>query len=142
MQIQGSSAHIGGATDGGPCSGDCNLISGNIKDNILLDNGESGAVIKGNFLGPAITGTATPSQGTFAASVDTKGNNDTIGGTNGTSPGGACTGDCNLISGNEVGVLIAPDGTGTHILGNFIGPNVTVRSPSPTPTAWTTPAAT
>jgi CSLREA domain-containing protein len=127
VHVTGNGVRIGGVSDGGPCSGDCNLISGNFSGSIFLDNGESGAVIKGNFLGPDINGTKGFELLTFGptSGVYTDGSNDIIGGASGTTPGGACTGDCNLISGNGNGVLIAPVATGTQILGNFIGIDVT-----------------
>jgi hypothetical protein len=59
-------------------------------------------------------------------------NNNVIGGSTGTTPGGPCTGACNLISGNTVGIIVsaivsAANGTpnGTIIQGNFVGTDVT-----------------
>lgn len=49
-----------------------------------------------------------------------------VGGTSGTTPGGACTGECNLISSNTaggIGVDAAFLGENTLIQGNFIGTN-------------------
>ncbi|MGH2400369.1 MAG: hypothetical protein ACRDF6_11030, partial [bacterium] len=60
--------------------------------------------------------------------------NNVVGGTDGTTPGGACTGDCNVLSGNGIdpanvlfnGVRIAGAGaTGNDIIGNFIGTDIT-----------------
>ncbi|MEP7215505.1 MAG: right-handed parallel beta-helix repeat-containing protein [Anaerolineaceae bacterium] len=49
-----------------------------------------------------------------------------IGGTGGVTPGGACTGDCNLISGNAYkGIEWLGSGTGNVILNNAIGTNLT-----------------
>jgi len=43
-----------------------------------------------------------------------------VGGTSGTTPGGACTGDCNVIYGNNTGIRVQ-DGTNVVIQGNHIG---------------------
>lgn len=60
--------------------------------------------------------------------------NNIVGGLDGTTPGGACTGDCNVISGNGTdpmniifdGVRIAGTAsTGNSIIGNFIGTDIT-----------------
>ncbi len=53
--------------------------------------------------------------------------NNTIGGINGTTPGGACTGDCNDIAGNTGnGIDIVGSGaTGNLVTGDFIGTNRT-----------------
>jgi titin len=48
-----------------------------------------------------------------------------IGGTDGITPGGACTGACNLISGNELVGIQIPSGTDdVQVQGNFIGPDL------------------
>jgi CSLREA domain-containing protein len=124
----GNGVRIGGATSGGPCTGDCNVISGatNFKANVLLDLNATGALVRGNFIGTNVTGTAAVTPNDVQGIVD-KGGGDRIGGTNGTTPGGACTGDCNLISGNNIngGVLIDQAATGSVIQGNFIGTDVT-----------------
>src|SRR5262249_722988 len=48
-------------------------------------------------------------------------------GANGTTPGGACTGDCNLISGNNIngGIVIDQGGVDSVGVGNFLGTDVT-----------------
>ena len=60
--------------------------------------------------------------------------NNVVGGTDGTTPGGACSGDCNVISGNGIdpsniifnGVRIAgATATDNSIIGNFIGTDIT-----------------
>jgi CSLREA domain-containing protein len=132
----GNGVRIGGATSGGDCTGDCNVISGALgtKANVLLDLDATGALVRGNFIGTDVTGTAKIANS--APGVMDKGSFDRIGGMNGTTPGGACTGDCNLISGNngngetafvvdQAGILIEPSAVGTIIQGNFIGTDVT-----------------
>jgi len=124
----GNGVRIGGATSGGACTGDCNVISGqkNFKANILLDLAATGALVRGNFIGTDVTGTAAITPNNAAGIID-KGRSDSIGGPGGTTPGGACTGDCNLISGNDnnPGVVIDKAATDSIVRGNFIGTDVT-----------------
>ncbi len=123
----GNGVRIGGATSGGQCTGDCNVISGatNSKANVLLDLLATGAQVRGNFIGTNVTGTAAIPNN--AAGIIDKGGSDRIGGQNGTTPGGPCTGDCNLISGNKVsgGIVVDKAATGSIIRGNCIGTDVT-----------------
>ncbi|MBI1817435.1 MAG: CSLREA domain-containing protein [Deltaproteobacteria bacterium] len=123
----GNDVHIGGATSGGPCTGDCNVISGatNFKANVLLDLLAIRARVRGNFIGTDVTGTAAITPNAAKGIID-KGGSDRIGGTSGITFG-ACTGDCNLISGNKIneGVVIDQAATGSIIQGNFIGTDVT-----------------
>ena len=54
------------------------------------------------------------------------GSSTTIGGTTGTTPGGACAGACNVISGNVHGIFIStPTIIGDLVQGNYIGTDVT-----------------
>ena len=123
----GNGARIGGATSGGPCEGDCNVISGAISfnANVLLDDNATGAMVRGNFIGTDVTGTAAIPNNALEG-VRNRGDGNRIGGTNGTSPGGSCTGECNLISGNATrGIRVDEPASDTIILGNFIGTDVT-----------------
>ena len=125
--FRGSAARIGGTTTGGPCAGDCNLISGAISfnANVFLDDNATGAVVSGNYIGTDVTGTAAITNNALEG-VRNRGDGNRIGGTNGTSPGGSCTGECNLISGNKTrGVRVDEPASDTAILGNFIGTDVT-----------------
>lgn len=111
-----------------------NIIAGNLGGiKVQAYNGgvANGTIIQGNFIGTNKNGTAVlvPSSGN-AAGIYIQGVNSTqIGGTTGTTPGGACTGACNLISGNYGGITILGDGItngttqNTVIQGNFIGTN-------------------
>ena len=124
----GNGVRIGGATSGGPCTGDCNVISGatNFKANVLVDLKATGALVRGNFIGTDVTGTAGITPNDVAGVVD-KGRGDRIGGAGGTTPGGSCTGDCNLISGNNIngGVVLDQAAIDSIVQGNFIGTDVT-----------------
>jgi trimeric autotransporter adhesin len=125
--FRGSGARIGGTTSGGSCAGDCNLISGAISfnANVFLDDNATGAVVSGNFIGTDVTGTAAIPNNALEG-VRVRGDGNRIGGTNGTSPDGSCTGECNLISGNAVrGIRVDQPASDTIVLGNFIGTDVT-----------------
>ena len=76
-----------------------NLVINNFgKRGIRIYSGSYNLLI-GNFIGTDSPGTgAVPNT---AGGIEVDSPNNTIGGLNGTSPGGSCTGDCNLISGND-----------------------------------------
>jgi parallel beta-helix repeat protein len=96
---------------GGTTAASRNVISGNSGDGIRVE-GATDAVILGNYLGvDAATGAVAVANGGAGISLDA--NNTTVG--NGTVSGR------NVIAGNdEQGVLIR-SGSGTTIIGNFIG---------------------
>ena len=118
----------------GPGSGN---LSGPVLDtmaagsqiNRLVINGFPGGVgltiaaanvsLTGNYIGTDATGTtASPNQ----TSVRVAGAGVHIGGPNGTTPGGACTGDCNLLSGATfAGIQVLSSGVNALIEGNFVG---------------------
>ena len=84
-------------------------------------------VAEGNYLGPHANGTSAPGGG--ALGVRSAAPNTVIGGTAGTTAGGACTGACNLISGNSYGVVLTDyigmsAATGNRVEGNVIGATV------------------
>jgi hypothetical protein len=91
----------------------------------------SNLVVQGNYIGVRADGLgalANTSNGVFSSGPTTL-----IGGSIGTTPGGACTGACNVISGNNsVGVslgnssdtaaqVVHASATGSIVEGNFIG---------------------
>ena len=69
VEAQGTGAVIGGATDGNDCSGTCNLITGNAKDGVLIDVNAANAVVKGNFIGTNISGTAETAANHYGIAV-------------------------------------------------------------------------
>ncbi len=110
-----------------------NLVGGALptQRNLISANGEqlrvAGAnnnVIQGNYLGTNVTGTA-PLGFTNIGMLLTGGDN-LVGGTTGVTPGGACTGACNLFGGYSfAGIdLAAPSGANNQIEGNYFGLNV------------------
>jgi uncharacterized repeat protein (TIGR01451 family) len=121
-------------TIGGMSIGDRNIISGNAgwgiftdgNDNVPTFNSNSTTIL-GNYIGTDATGNVDlgNAKGIYILRSDSN----VIGGTTGTTPGGSCTGACNLISGNGIGIEINSDNGGTSenntIEGNFVGTDVT-----------------
>ncbi|MEX0684236.1 MAG: CSLREA domain-containing protein [Dehalococcoidia bacterium] len=116
-----------GNTIGGTTAAARNIISGNLGDGVQIagQNTAGGNFVQGNFIGTKVTGMTELHNGFFAVRISQSPGN-FIGGTTGTTPGGACTGACNVLSGNFAlsQVFIgAPASTGNTIQGNFIGLN-------------------
>ncbi len=110
-------------------TGDNNVIkgltfTGNPNAAAMGIYGSHNNVIVGNFIGTNAAGNnAKPN---FAGILLNNSHNNQIGGTEGVSPGGACTGDCNLISGNGLHGIVLDNGSrNTRVIGNFIGTNKT-----------------
>ncbi|MGB0121516.1 MAG: CSLREA domain-containing protein [Solirubrobacterales bacterium] len=112
---------------------DDNVISGNGDTGIVLEDwvwdtvGPSDTSFRGNRIGVGVDGSTILNNGS-GISVDSQfgypmiGNR--IGGTTGITPGGPCTGDCNLIAGNDVaGIYLNGDEVRASILGNEIRDN-------------------
>ncbi len=86
-------------------------------------NGASNNVIIGNKIGTNVAGTAAkPNHSGVYLAHNTSGNR--VGGTDGVTPGGACTGECNLLSGNRFHGLVIDHSSNNLVQGNFIGVNV------------------
>ena len=115
-------SNAGPALIGGSAAGARNVISGNGTQGITLTNGSAaGSQVLGNYIGTDVSGSlglANLGDGVFIL-----GPNNTVGGTTGTTPGGACTGACNVISGNRIRSLeiSGSPASGNQVLGNFIG---------------------
>jgi len=77
----------------------------------------TGTRLVSNFIGTDASGSSA-SGNVIGVSVEALGV--MIGGTSGVTPGGACTGECNLISGNEIGISV-PSSSIAVIRGNFVG---------------------
>jgi CSLREA domain-containing protein len=102
------------------------VINGSGSDGLRLTGPNGGNVVEGNYIGTDTTGESSGgNQG--SGIVVTNSPNNTLGGTTGTTPGGACTGSCNLISGNDPGpnmaglVIQGSGSTGNVVEGNFVG---------------------
>ena len=77
--------------------------------------------IAGNRIGTNAAGTAAAANETGI--LMTTGAEATVGGTTGLTPGGPCTGDCNLLSGNSTAALDVVNGAGVAARGNYVGTN-------------------
>lgn len=116
--VTGITIFSGGNFIGGTTPDERNVIAGN-PTNILASGGPT-TVIHGNFIGTNKDGTGPLGSSIIGIEVEDP---TTIGGTIGTTPGGPCTGACNVISGNGTGVLIRSDAV--SVKGNYIGTDVT-----------------
>ncbi len=118
-------------TVGGITPANRNIFSGNGGSGVFLTGAAAtGNAVQGNYIGTNAAGTAVLSNQKMGLGVGFSPgaigpNSNTIGGTNGITVGGACTGACNLISGNrDNGIFITGSESYGHvILGNFIGLN-------------------
>ena len=119
VQLNSNNNRVGGDT-----VGERNVISGSNRGVII--NGNENRV-RGNYIGTDATGSTALT--TQLDGVLINGANNWIGGSNGTTPAGPCTGACNVISGNgqntlNHGLVINGSGaTGNKVTGNMIGLN-------------------
>jgi parallel beta-helix repeat protein len=128
------------ATDnriGGSTPGERNLISGNLNNGISIrDSGTVRNVVSGNYIGANATGTGTVANQGSGVNISDGASNNQVGGLNST-PGGSCSGECNLISGNgggmgSGGVWIQGANTSNNVVsGNHIGVNAIGSEPLP-----------
>jgi parallel beta-helix repeat protein len=116
-----------GNTVGGTTPAQRNVISGNAGLGLSL-SGAPLTVIAGNFVGTDVSGAFALQNGGgifLAAHSD----DSVVGGTTGTTPGGPCTGACNLVSGNNgVGINVTGSfagNAGVVVQGNFVGVDAT-----------------
>jgi len=118
---------LGNNKIGGTEAGAGNLISGNGfsgsgHSGVDISASAGGNVVQGNLIGTNVNGTSALGNGEYG--LELVASNNIIGGTTGTTPGGPCTGSCNVISGNaEFGILIR-GGDGNVVQGNYIGTDV------------------
>ena len=144
--VVGTAAIANGAMGvklGGPVTGAeirSNLLSGNTQHGIGASGsggganteGPSGTTIAANLIGVDREGDAPLPNGSagirFESTLSDRDpiSNNTIGGTADPTPGGACDGDCNLVSGNAVaGIVLLGEVDGTQVLGNYVGTDPT-----------------
>ncbi len=120
VNLIGSGNRIGGTTAAAR-----NVISGSASRGIWV--GTTGNEIQGNYIGTDRTGTDRVPN---FLGVEVDAPNTVVGGTTGVSPGGSCTGACNVISGNQIaGVVFRSGSFGGHVEGNFIGTDPTGSAP-------------
>ena len=108
-----------GTTPGGPCTGACNVISGNGGDGVHMQFDVSDNIVQGNYIGTDVTGINVLGNDLHGITLFSNAFNNVIGGTG--------PGEGNIISGSGmVGInLGGPDATGNLVQGNFIGTDVT-----------------
>ena len=100
------------------------LNSGLTGNGIIVNS--NGNTIKGNKIGAD----GVQDQGNAGNGIQVYGANNVIGAATGIAVGGACTGDCNLIAGNDInGIEIGQgtdpaSGSNNIVRGNFIGANL------------------
>lgn len=117
---------------GGTTAADRNVISGNTGNGVGITNqAAQNNVVQGNYIGTSKDGTAAIPNNGDGLLINNSTNN-IVGGTASTTPGGACNGACNVLSGNThngIGVYLANSNT---VQGNYIGsmPNGTTRLPN------------
>lgn len=119
-------------TFGGTTANARNVLSGNLGAGVFITGADStNNIVQGNYIGTNSAGTAAVANIKMGVGIGyspgiQSASNNTIGGTAGVTYGGACTGACNLISGNnQDGIFITKNtgGGGNNIDGNFIGTN-------------------
>jgi hypothetical protein len=103
-------------------TGEGNVISGNGHGVRIEGSGTMSNTIIGNYIGTDASGTVVISNAENGVHISGGASLNLIGGIN-TTPGGACSGECNLISGNgNHGVDVSGNATMSNtISGNYIG---------------------
>jgi hypothetical protein len=106
-----------GTTAGGPCTGACNVVSGNLTGVQLQGGGATGNMMQGTYVGTDVTGTTDLGNISSGVMIATGASTNTIGGT---APGAR-----NVISGNNLHGIEINSGTsaGNQVLGNYVGIN-------------------
>lgn len=117
---------------GGSLPGQRNVISANLQDGVSTNAHRT--TIQGNYIGTNAAGTAALGNRIGIDNhAEFAGVSSVIGGLNGT-PGGSCTGACNLISGNGLyGILLDAflGNQSSDIRGNYLGTDVTGQTAIP-----------
>jgi K319-like protein/Big-like domain-containing protein/NHL repeat-containing protein/6-bladed beta-propeller protein len=134
IEIRDSSNNIIGGTS--PAAR--NVISGNNVGIVIANRDSTGNHILGNYIGPDASGRVTVGNNNYGILIsdivgtgpNNGASNNVIGGIEGDTPGGqACTGSCNVISGNgQNGVDIVDGANGNLLLGNYIGTGINGES--------------
>ncbi|MBK8051285.1 MAG: right-handed parallel beta-helix repeat-containing protein [Anaerolineales bacterium] len=121
--VEGAQSNIvGSSTAGGR-----NIISGNTAQGVALNGvGTQYNQILGNFIGVDAAGQLRVKNSSLGIEIRSGASENSIGGMN-ASPGGACSGACNVISGNNLGGVSIRDGVtlSNTVSGNYVGMDVT-----------------
>lgn len=126
VELRGPGSGSGLFVSGAGTSGSVirNLVINGFGAGIYL-NSTTNITIGGNRIGTNAAGTAAAAN---AEGILLNASTAQIGGTSGVTPGGACTGDCNLISGNTSHGVRLQTGSTATIRGNVIGTNAAGNS--------------
>ncbi len=130
--VELSGASIAGVVDGLAITAGASTVRGLIVNRFtgwqVRVSGAGADILVGNYIATLADGSRYAALGSYDGILVDNVPNVQIGGTSGTTPGGACTGDCNLItpaygtSGHGLGIQIQGSGaTGTTIRGNVVG---------------------
>jgi len=102
-----------GTTPGGPCSGECNVLSGSDNDAVaIFGAGSTGNVVAGNYIGMMADGLNVNRNANYGVHIQNASNN-TLGGNTDTSR--------NVVAANTFGQIWVESGTGNVIIGNYVG---------------------
>ncbi len=108
-------------TIGGTTESTRNVISGNDQNGVYLSDSSTSNTISGNYIGTSADGTADVGNTNDGVHLEEADSN-TIGGTTDVTLGGACTGSCNLVSGNGAnGIVLLFNSDSNTVQGNFVG---------------------
>ncbi|MEZ5653108.1 MAG: DUF4347 domain-containing protein [Burkholderiaceae bacterium] len=123
IRVTGSST---GVRIGGTGAGAGNLVTGNRDDGIyVIDSGA--VVVQGNRVGVDASGLSLLTHASLVAGSDgiaiVNSNDFTVGGTVGTSPGGAASGAANVVAGFKQTMMFIYGSDGGTIQGNYLGTN-------------------
>ncbi len=100
-------------TIGGTAHSAGNVISGNGKSGIYIDDGSDMNQVQGNYVGTNASGNAAIKNGQRGIEIEGSSINEI---------GGVVPGSANLISGNTwAGIMIEQNASGNRVQGNFIG---------------------
>ena len=111
----GISIAVAGNTVGGTEPGAGNLISGNGRHGIYVFGNGASNTVQGNLIGTDVTGTSALPNGENGVVIEDQTDN-LIGGTTAEAR--------NIITANNIGVLIAAGATGNTVQGNYLGTDV------------------
>ena len=103
-----------GNTVGGVTAADRNVITANIASGVLITDSHYNVVL-GNYIGTNANGDAAPGNNADGVRVE-RGDYNTI--------GGSASGAGNVLSGNDDGIEIFGDNTGTNAIGNVVQGNL------------------
>ena len=103
---------------GGANPGEGNLISGFSTALYMFQSHNN--IVQGSYFGTDVTGSAQIPNRLRGIYLRTSTGN-LIGGNTGTTPGGACTGACNILSSANEGIGLLDGADNNQIKGNFIG---------------------